>query len=118
MTLTDGQGRNLPIFVDYHEYKTITTADFSPSEDPSLTETQINRYMDKGFIARPDADGAFYGITLHAYLENKKSLTGLIPERFNGLADTWIECRYVKIFASNDASYATVANHVTIGITI
>ena len=118
MALTDGQGRNLPIFVDYHEYKTVTTEDFDPSNDPSLTANQIGRYVDKGFLCRPDADGAFYGITLHAYEANGKSTVGLIPERFNGLADTWIECRYVKIFASNDANYATVANHVTIGITI
>jgi hypothetical protein len=118
MAVTDGKGRNIPFFVDYYKRHSIATEDFSPSEDPSLEEHEIGRYMEKGFLVRPNADGDLYGITLHDYENNGKSLTGLVPEPFDGLANTWIECRFVKIFAHNDATYVTVATSLTVGVTI
>lgn len=118
MALLDGHGRNIPFFFDYYEKYTISTEDFSPSADPSLTASQIGTYMDKGFLVRPNADGDLYGITLYAYERNNKSLVGLIPEPFDGLANTWIECKYVKVYASNAAPYGTTATAITVGITI
>lgn len=118
MVITDSGGRNLGFFIDYFERHTISTEDFNPSADPSLTASKIGTYMDKGFLVRPNADGDFYGITLYAYERNNKSLVGLIPEPFDGLANEWIECRFVKVYSTTDGTYGSSATAVTIGVTI
>jgi len=126
MALTDGHGRNIPFFVDYYEKHTISTEDFSPSEDASLTASEIGTYMDKGFLVRPNADGDLYGITLYDYERNINPitqlpyLTGIVPEPFYGLANTWIECKFVKVYSSNSnaSPYETTATAITVGITI
>jgi hypothetical protein len=122
--LTDREGRNVPLFVDYYEYHNISAADFSPTEDASHSTEQVGTFMAKGFLVRPNADGDVYGITLHAYLKNINKttqlpyLTGLVPQPFDGLAHTWIECRFIKVYAHNDAHYASTATAITIGVTI
>lgn len=118
MAVTDGHGRNIPFFVDFYEYHSIATADFSPVEDPSLEEHEIGAYTEKGFLVRPNADGNIYCIPLYDYEKNGKDLTGLVPEPFDGLAHTWIECRMVKVFASNDGSYGSTPTAITVGVTI
>lgn len=118
MALTDGGGRNIPFFVDFFERHSIAIKDFSPSEDPSIEDHDEGKYMDKGFLVRPNADGDLYGVTLYDYEMNGKSLTGIVPEPFDGKANEWIECRFVKIFASNDSNYPTTATTITIGVTI
>lgn len=118
MALTDSKGRNIPFFLDYYEYKSIATADFSPTEDPSLTESEIGAYTEKGFLVKPNADGALYCITLHAYEANDNTVDGLIPQQYLGKDGQWLECRVVKVFAANDATYASIATAVNIGITI
>jgi hypothetical protein len=116
--ITDREGRNVPFFVDYFLYKSVATEDFSPTEDPSLSAVEIGLYVEKGFIVRPDADGDVYGITLYAYLRNNKSLTGLIPQKFLGSQNQWVECRFIKIYPSNDTNYKTTATAINVGITI
>lgn len=117
MAQTDGQGRNIPFFIDFFELKSILINDFSPIEDPSLSDSEIGVYVDKGFLVRPNADGALYGITLYAYENNSKSLTGLLPEKYLGVDNQWIECRFVKVY-SNNVDWVTVATEINVGITI
>lgn len=116
--LTDGQGRNVPLFLDYYRYFSIATADFSPLEDPSPADIETGIFEEKGFLARPNADGNFYAIQLKDYLDNGKSFTGLVPEPFLGKDGQWIECRLIKVFASNDAQYGSTATAINYGITI
>jgi hypothetical protein len=116
--LTDRAGRNVPIFVDYYEYHSIATEDYSPTEDPSLTAEEIGLIESVGFLVMPNADGALYGITLYDFKNNNDSVTGLVPEPFPGLASTWIECRFVKVFATDDATYKSIATAITVGITV
>jgi hypothetical protein len=118
MAVTDREGRNISFFVDYTEHYSIVTEDFSPIEDPSLSASEIGRYVDKGFLVRPDTDGNIYGITLYHYLKNGKSLTGLHPQPFYALANQWIECRYVKIYRGNVGTYRSIAPNIEIGITV
>lgn len=118
MNLTDREGRTIPFFVDYFTYEDIRTADYSPTEDPSTDTNFLGVIESKGFLVRPDTDGALYGITLYDYINNGNSVTGLIPEKFLGLASTWIECRFVKIYAKNDALYASASDYINIGVTI
>jgi len=124
MALLDSQGRNIPFFVDYFMYEHIATADFSPLEDPSYPDTALSHFVEKGFLVRPDTDGLFYGITLYDYLRNINkttqlpTLTGLVPQAFLGVANTWIECRFVKVYAHNNGTYATTSSYINVGITI
>ena len=122
--LIDSEGRNVPLFIDYFHYKSIATADYSPIEDPSFDSEELGLIEKKGFLVRPNADGNFYGITLHAFLGNLTAvtkvptLTGLVPELYLGSQNQWIECRFVKVYASNNGTYATVATAINVGITI
>jgi hypothetical protein len=116
MIITDQEGRNTPFFIDDYEYYSIATVDFSPIEDPSLTESEIGKYVDKGFLVMPHADGTVYGITWRAYHNNGNDLTGLVPKIYKGKDAEWIPCRYVKVFASNDDNYKTIATTINVDI--
>lgn len=116
--LLDSQGRNQPFFVDYYEWYSIATEDFSPIEDPSLSVAEIGAYTEKGFLVKPNASGTLYAITLYDYNRNGKSLTGLRPEPYPGVENEWIECRLVKVYRVNTGTYRSVATQITIGITI
>ena len=109
-------------FIDFYERHSIATEDFSPMEDPSLSEgyttEKVGLIEDKGFLVRPNADGNLYGITLYAYNRNSQSLTGLTPEPFDGIANQWIECRFIKVYSKVHATYPSVATAITIGVTI
>lgn len=108
MILTDSQGRNLPLFIEDYERVSIASEDFSPSEDPSLTASQVGVYCDKGFLVRPHTDGDFYGITWYRYHNNKDSVDGLSALPYDGIANQWIECRFVKVTTASTATSITV----------
>jgi hypothetical protein len=124
--ITDREGRNQGFFIDFYEYHSIATIDYSPIEDPSppISTSELGMIEKNGFLVRPNADGDVYGITLYDYLRNidkttqKPCLTNLVPEPFDGLAHTWIECRFVKVYSHTDAHYASTPTAITIGVTI
>lgn len=127
--LRNGEGINQPIFCRDYGYVDISTDDFDPITTlhdwkyPSPLEMHASRqgmYMKKGFLARPDADGDFYAITLAQYKDARNSFTDregndLEPELFHGTKETWIECPLAKVFASDDACFATVATSINVG---
>ena len=118
MIIQDSKGRTVPFFIDWFTYESIATADYSPTEDPSF-DTQLNGVIeDRGFLVRPDADGLLYGITLYAFKANNDSVSGLVPEAYLGVDNQWIECRFVKVFATNDSSYGTIAENINVGFTL
>lgn len=122
MALTDNRGRQIPFFVENFTLENITNDDFDPitlktdSAHPGvdLNDSQIGSYTQGGFLVRPNADGYVYGITWRQWLDNGKSLVGLAPQGFLGLASTWVEVPYVKIFASDDGAYPTVATSINV----
>ena len=120
MQITDREGRSVPLFFDDYEYHSIATIDFSPIEDPSppITASALGLLQQRGFLVRPNADGTVYGITLYRYIKNGNSLTGLSPKRYMGVANQWIECRFIKIYAHNDAHFVTTATAMNIAFTI
>lgn len=111
-------GTAVPFLVDDIEYHAIATEDFSPSEDASLTASEIGKYMDKGFLVWPHADGNLYGITWRQYIANNESVTGLIPQLITVSANGWVECRFVKVLAANDGSYPSTCGPITVGIIV
>ena len=127
---TDGLNRNTPFFIQSYGYVNIAAADF----DPITTETdwrgalnisQVGSYRKNGFLARPDADGAFYAVTWDQYhtamahpagLTEAQVIAAIVPQRFEGADNQWIECLLVKVFAANDQTYTTIATSVNIGL--
>ena len=106
-------GTKVPFFVDDIEVKDISTADFSPSEDPSMSDTDKGKYLDKGFLVRAQADGNACVITLRQYLKNNKTVTGLTPIKVIMSANQWLECRVVKVYAKDDATYPSTIGDST-----
>jgi len=125
MTLTDNRGRQIPFFIQNFTYEDIRTADFDPIttlhdakhvHPTELNISEVGSYKKGGFLVRPDTDGALYGITLDSYLKNNSSLTGLTPQAFLGLASTWIECPFVKVYAKNDGTYASTSSYINVAL--
>jgi hypothetical protein len=119
MALIDNRGRQIPFFVNSFTYEHIATANFDPitlgtDVTGTLNDSGIGKYSRNGFLVRPDTDGALYGITYDQYIRNYKSLTGLTPQKFLGLANTWIECPFVKVYAASDAQYGSTSAYVNI----
>jgi hypothetical protein len=123
MALIDNRGRQIPFFVGTFTYESIATANFDPIttlhdalhvHPTTLNDSELGKYTLGGFLVRPNADGLFYGITWEAYIRNKKSLTGLTPQAFLGLASSWIEVPFIKVYASNDATYKTIATYINV----
>ena len=120
--MIDSRGRNIPFFVESFIYQNISSANFdpitlkldTPHGGTALTDQQISVYSGRGFLVRPDVDGLFYGITYADYVRNHKSLTGLVPQGFLALANTWIECPFVKIYGHTDGTYASAASYCNI----
>lgn len=123
MIITDQEGRSTPNFIDNFEYYSIATTDFSPFENPSLSASEIGGYIDKGFLVMPHADGTIYGITWRDFVANGKKLTiatggiaNLTPKIYKGSDGQWIPTRWIKIYASNDGTFPSVATTVNIDI--
>lgn len=103
-------------YVNDIEYVDVSTEDFSPSEDASLSVEDYGKYLLTGFLVRPQADGNIYGITKQQYDDNDKSVTGLTPQLVTGAANNWVEVRFVKIYAGDDSTYPTTCTDLNIGI--
>lgn len=127
---TDGLNRNTPFFIQSYGYVSIAAADFDPITTATdwrgaLNISQVGSYRKNGFLARPDADGAFYAVTWDQYntamahpagLTEAQVIAAIVPQRFEGADNQWIECLLVKVFASNDGDYATVATSINVGL--
>ena len=119
MALIDNRGRQIPFFVNSFTYEHIATANFDPitlgtDVTGTLNDSGIGKYSRNGFLVRPDTDGALYGITYDQYIRNHKSLSGLTPQKFLGLANTWIECPFVKVYAANDGTYPSASAYINV----
>jgi hypothetical protein len=126
--ITNGYNVNTPLLVDDYGYVDITTDDFDPITTLTdwkypLGTMHISRrgmYIRKGFLARPNADGFVYAITYRQYHEVGGSFqdrqgVDLVPQPFLGVANQWIECPLVKVFAQDTAS-GTECDALNIGL--
>lgn len=128
--VTDGLNRGVPFFFSDYGYATIAAANFDPLTTAvdwrgALNDSQYDYYVKNGFLARPWTNGAFYAITW-AQLEDAMGrahgltrvqvLATLVPQEFLAVGGTWVECLLVKVFANDDATYATASTEINIGI--
>jgi len=51
-----------------------------------------------------------------AGLTEAQVIAAIVPQRFEGADNQWIECLLVKVFAANDQTYTTIATSVNIGL--
>jgi hypothetical protein len=120
MALIDNKGRQIPFFISSFTYEYIATANFDPitaatdTYGTALNTSQVGTYSRNGFLVRPDTDGALYGITYDQYIRNHKSLSGLTPQKFLGLANTWVECPFVKVYSNADGTYASTSSYINV----
>jgi hypothetical protein len=120
MAIIDNRGRQIPFFITSFTYEYIASVNFDPITNATdtygtaLNTSQVGKYSRNGFLVRPNTDGLLYGITFDQYERNKKSLTGLTPQGFLGLANTWIECPFVKVYSNADGSYASTSTYCNI----
>lgn len=127
---TDGLNRNTPFFIETYGYVDISTTDFDPITTETdwrgaLNDSQVGSYRKNGFLARPNADGAFYAVTWDQYytamrhpagLTEAQVIAAIVPQRFEGVDNQWIECLLVKVFAADDQTYTTIATAINVGL--
>ena len=121
MALIDRRGRNIPFFVESFTYESIATTDFDPITSGSdatgtLNASKVGDIKARGFLVRPDTDGALYGITHRQYIDatrNGGTLAGLLPQKYLGVANSWIEVPFVKVFAGN-GSYQSTSSYINV----
>jgi len=111
----DNSGRQVPFFIQDYKYIDIQSSAFDPCTNEASDEEK-RKYMDYGFLVRPNIDGSFYGITWQQYYNNNFSLEGITPEPYLGCANQWIECPIVYVYAHNDASFGNVSTFINVGI--
>lgn len=132
--VTDGLNRGVPFFISEYGYVDISAADFDPlttltdwdgAFPEGVDDTRYGTYLKNGFLARPNADGNFYAISwtqLERAMGRARGrtraavLATLVPQLYNGMENQWVECLLVKVFASDDQSYATVATSINVGL--
>ncbi len=125
MTLTNRNGREIPFFISDFTYESIATANFDPITSlhdgknvhpVEMNDSRLGSYQKGGFLVRPNADGLLYGITWQDYRNNHNSLTGLVPQAFLGAENSWIECPFVKVYASNDGTYPSTPTLINVAL--
>lgn len=108
-------GNAYPYFVRKVDYVDISTEDFSPTVDPSLSASEIGMYTQRGFLVRALADGNLYAIPHQDYVDNNNSLTGLVPKKFPMSANQWAEFVCIKVYDNADSTYPSTIGDGTSG---
>ena len=111
MNITDGRQQDIPFFVDDVVIKAVS-GDFDPynSGDPTISDKA--KYLDNGFLVRPDTDGAIKVVTWANYKANKDTVVDANGVILTGcVTSKWEEVRVVKVFETGSDS-----TNVMIGI--
>jgi hypothetical protein len=140
MQLHMTKGSALPLIVDDYFCEDISPNAFDPfvtlhdSEHvhptAMLVQYAYDQYIKNGFLVRPNEDGAIYCITWRQFhkacrpgmtlAQKQTALDALEPKKYNGVANTWIECPVVKVFGSTGDGaghyLAEAATEINVGI--
>jgi len=111
-------GAQMPLYFEDIDYVSVATANYSPSENESLSAALKAKYMQSGFIVMNcTSDLAYvYAITWEQYRANKNSLTGLEPKQLYAASGDVVYTPLVKVYAGNDATYPSTMTMLNIGI--
>ena len=113
MELTDGRNQQVPLFVDDIYIADVSSADFDPYNDGTITTSNQAKYLNKGFLVRPATEGSIKVVTWANYKDNKDVVIDANAVILTGcVTSKWEEVRVVKVFTGSD----TDADSVMIGI--
>ena len=112
MNITDGRTESIPFFVDDIDIKDITSTDFDPYASGSGTVSDEARYLKRGFLIRPAADGDIKVVTWAKYKAADEVVVDTDAVTIPAcLAGKWEEVKVVKVFSTG-----TTTVGVAIGI--
>ena len=111
-------GAQMPLYFEDIDYVSVATANYSPSENESLSAADKAKYMQSGFIIMNCTDSLTYAyaITWEQYRANNKSLTDLVPKQLYAASADVIYTPVVKVYAGNDATYPSTMVTLNIGL--
>ena len=111
-------GAQMPLWFEDIEYVSVATANYSPSEDESLSEANVAKYVQSGFVVMNCGDDAGYveAITWEQYRANSLSLTGLTPRKLYAASMDVVYTPIVKVYAADDVTYPSSISTLNIGI--
>ena len=103
--INDARNQNVAFFTDDVDIKSVSGADFDPYNSGSPTDSDQARYLNKGFLVRPDTDGAVKVVTFANYVENDRVVVDANAVILTGCLNAkWEEVRVVKVFDADTAS--------------
>ena len=111
MNLFNARNQRVPFLVDDIDIKAVA-GDFDPYNSGSPTPGDKSRYLNRGFLVRPDTNGAIKVVTYADYKKNSNVVVDLNAVILTGcVTSKWEEVRVVKVFAAD-----TDSTNVMIGI--
>ena len=122
--LVDQRGVNQPLMFREVLDASIATADYDPLATAAASRTKDQKAaVDRGVCVRGDTTGSLYVITWNAYHQNRDALTiaaggkaDLTPVPLRSIANVWEMVPVIKVYAANDATYASASGNINIGI--
>ena len=127
----NGVGHNSPFFPIHFTLENIAAADFDPITTlhdalhpvAHLNASEVGRYSQKGFLARPNADGDLWVITWEQWHEeggssffDRHTGVAIVPVCWNGMQNQWCEIPVVKVYSHSDNVYPATATEINVGI--
>ena len=115
MTLiSNGLGMNEAMTMyDVMALADLGTADFDPDDTGGAVKA---KWLKSGFYLQADVDTTAYVIPFMDYYNNGYETTGLIPVSVYMPAGLWYQMPLAKVYAQDDASYATGTGNFIVGI--
>ena len=111
MNITDGRNQSVPLFADDVEIQALS-GDFDPYASGSGTTSDKAKYLNHGFLVRPDTDGAIKVVTWANYKANGDTVVDANGVILTGcVTSKWEEVKVVKVFETGSDS-----TNVMIGI--
>jgi len=111
MEINDTRNQATPFLVDDIEVAAVL-GDIDPYNDGSPTVCNQSRYLDHGFLVRPDTNGSIRVVTWADYNENDNVVVDANAVTITGCVTfKWEECRIVKVFQTG-----TDSTNILVGI--
>lgn len=112
MQITDANSQEVPFLLSDVDIVSLASVDFDPYNSGSPTDSNQARYLNKGFLVRPNANGNIKMVTWRDYKENNDVVVDANAITLPGCVTfKWEEVRVVKVFKTG-----TTATAVAIGV--
>jgi len=114
MQINNARGGMVPFIVEDVDVKSVSGQDFDPYNSGSPTASDKARYLNHGFLVRPNADGPIKVVTWANYKENDDAVVDANAVTLTGcVTSKYEEVRVVKVFDTG-----TTATSVMVGVLV